>query len=499
MRLSQVIELLGNNVSEVSNLDGVDLELTSIESDSRLLKPGNMFICICGHSFDSHILAKDAVEAGASAIIAERPLPNEEGFPVPVVYVKDSRLAESILTMEFYANPYRELTAIGVTGTNGKTTITTLIYHVLNVFESSPALIGTIRNVIGDKIIVNPENTTPGPSTLARYLKLALEKQCRYFVMEVSSHALSMHRVDGMRFDVALLNNVTRDHLDFHQSFEEYYKTKLKIFQRLKGSGMAVVNADQINLGDVRVPRNRVFTYGFGDESDYRIEDLEISRTGMEFLIHTPNDTVSRVYTRLLGEHNAYNVAAAIAVLNALNYDMEHIAEAISTFSGVPGRYEFVEESTKYGFDVVVDFAHTPDALEKLLKTAISLATGRVILVFGAGGSADRGKRPMMAEVASRFASVVILTSDDPKQEDPREILEDLELGMNKFKPYLLIADRHEAISVALTLANREDTVIIAGRGHEDFQIMSDRKIQFNDKQVVKEILETKFRRHVKK
>jgi len=499
LRLSQVIELLGNNVSEVSRLDGTDIELTSIESDSRLLKPGNLFICICGHSFDSHILARDAVDAGASAIIAEKPLQNNESMPVPIVYVKDSRLAESLLTMEFYKNPYRDLTTVGVTGTNGKTTITTLIYHVLNVFESSPALVGTVRNVIGDKVITNPENTTPGPSTLARYLKLALEKRCRYFVMEVSSHALSMHRIDGMRFDVAVLNNVTRDHLDFHESFEEYYKTKLRVFQRLKATGMAVVNADQIDLGDIRVPRNRVFTYGFGDESDYRMEDLEISRTGMEFLIHTPNDTVSRVYTRLLGEHNAYNVAAAISVLNTLNYDMEHIVEAISTFSGVPGRYEFVEESTKYGFDVVVDFAHTPDALEKLLKTALKLATGRIILVFGAGGSADRGKRPLMASVASKFASVVILTSDDPKQDDPREILEDLELGMNKFKPYLVIADRYEAISVALTLANREDTVIIAGRGHEDFQILADRKINFNDKQVVKEILETKFRRHVKK
>lgn len=498
MRLSKAIELLGNNVIQVSNLNGSDLEFTRVETDSRLLEPGDLFICVQGNSFDSHLIAKELEEKGAAVLIAQNPLDDFE-FGIPIVYVKDSRLSEAILTMEQAGNPYRDISSIAVTGTNGKTTVTTLIHHVLNSFERKTALVGTVKNVIGDKILLNPKNTTPGPNTISKYFRLSVEEECKYFVMEVSSHAISMNRVQGARFDVAVITNVTRDHLDFHESFEDYYKTKLKLFNLLKSSGLAVVNSDKVNIADVHVKREKIVTYGFGNESDYRIEDLELSKTGMDFIIHTPFGSAHRVYTRLIGEHNAYNVAAAIAVLNSLNFDIEHIIEAVSTFGGVPGRFEFVEEATKYSFDVVIDFAHTPDALEKLLKTAKHLAGGRLILVFGAGGAADKGKRPIMSAVASRFSDVIILTSDDPKEEDPKEILDDLEKGIDKFKPYLAIDDRKEAISVALTLANRQDMVIIAGRGHEDYQLIAERKVPFNDKEVVKEILDTKFRRHVKK
>lgn len=498
MRLSQVIELLGNNVLQVVNPGNIDPEFEHVESDSRVLKENDLFICIRGQTFDSHLIARELQTKGAACLIAERSIEDEEVI-IPIVYVKDSRLVEALLTMEEYNHPYRKLTTIGVTGTNGKTTITTLVYHILSIFERKASLIGTVRNVVGDNIYTNPKNTTPGPFELAKLLQLSTKMKSEYFVMEVSSHSLTMNRVEGMRFDVGVLTNITRDHLDFHPTFEDYYRAKMHLFSLLKSNGLAIVNGDKINIADIHISRNRIITYGFGDESDYRIEDLDISRTGMDFTIHTPFGSSQRVYTRLIGEHNAYNVAAVIALLNSLNYDMDHIVKAISSFGGVPGRFEFVEEATKYGFDVVIDFAHTPDALEKLLRTARRLSPGRLILVFGAGGSADKGKRPLMAEVSSRFSDVVILTSDDPKNDDPAEILQDLEHGIDKFKPYLVIPDRREAISVALTLANRQDMVLIAGRGHEDFQILKDRKIPFNDKQVVKDILENKFRRHIKK
>lgn len=498
MRLSQIIELLGNNVLQIVNSGNVDPEFEHVESDSRILETKNLFVCIKGQTFDSHLIARELQRKGAVVLVAETAIEDEE-VDIPIVYVKNTRLAEALLTMEEHNHPYRDLTTIGVTGTNGKTTVTTLMHHIFLSFERKTSLIGTIRNVIGETIYTNPKNTTPGPFELAKLLQLSIETKSEYFVMEVSSHSLSMNRVEGMRFDVGVITNVTRDHLDFHRTFEEYYSAKMHLFSLLKSNGIAVVNSDKLNIADVHIPRNRIATYGFGDESDYRIENLDISRTGMDFTIHTPFGSSHRVYTRLIGEHNAYNIAATIAALNSLNYDMDHILKAISSFGGVPGRFEFVEEATKYGFDVVIDFAHTPDALEKLLRTARRLTAGRLILVFGAGGSADKGKRPLMSEVSSKYSDVVILTSDDPKMDDPMEILQDLENGIDKFKPYLVIPDRREAISVALTLANRQDMVLIAGRGHEDFQILRDRKIVFNDKQVVRDILESKFRRHIKK
>ncbi|AKI97089.1 UDP-N-acetylmuramoyl-L-alanyl-D-glutamate--2,6-diaminopimelate ligase [Kosmotoga pacifica] len=498
MKLSHVIELLGDLVLETANSDGTNPEISSIVSNSRLLKPGDLFICIKGTYFNSHILAEDLQEKGAIALVAEEPIISNQ-IKIPIIYVKNSRKAEALLFMEQADHPYEKLVTVGVTGTNGKTTVTTLVKHILDTFEKKCSLVGTVVNYIAGKESRNPKNTTPGAPVLTKYLKKSAEENYEYFVMEVSSHALAMHRVSGIKFDVGAITNVTRDHLDFHESFEDYYSTKLRLFNLLKPSGRAVVNSDRINIADIPVQRDQILTYGFGNESDYRIEHLEMTRSGMYFSIITPFGSNHKVYTRLIGQHNAYNVAAAIAIMEALNYDTAHVIDAISTFTGVPGRFEFVEEASKYGFEVIIDFAHTPDALEKLLKTAKRLVEGRIILVFGAGGNADRGKRPIMGEVASKFSDVIILTSDDPKHEDPEEILKDVEEGIDKLKPYLVIPDRKEAISTALTLANRQDMVVIAGRGHEDFQVVDDNLIPFNDKEMVKQILDVKFRRLAKR
>lgn len=498
MRVSRIVELLDKDVLEVANMNGRDPEISGITHNSRNFTPGGIFICIKGTNFNSHLLAHDLQEKGAKAFLAEEPLDLDE-IKVPVIYVKNSRRAEAILLMELRGHPYKKLVTIGVTGTNGKTTITTMLKHILDSFEKKTSLVGTVRNHVAGKTINNPKNTTPGPSTLINYLQESVKEDYEYFVMEVSSHALAMYRVEALRFDIAVLTNVTRDHLDYHCSFEEYYNTKLKLFELLKPNGKAIVNGDRINVCDVRVSKDKLVTYGFGDESHYKIKDLEMLRTGMFFTIETPYGSSHKIYTRLVGQHNAYNVAACVAILDSLNYDVEHVADAISNFTGVPGRFEFVEEATKYGFEVVIDFAHTPDALEKLLLTAGKLTEGRIITVFGAGGNADKGKRPLMGQVASKFSDVIVLTSDDPKREDPNEILTDIEAGVDKFKPYLIIPERREAISVALTLANRQDMVIIAGRGHENYQLIGDNALPFNDKNVVKEILETKFRRNMKK
>lgn len=493
MRLKAIIDLLGENCKNLINFE--DVEIQRISSNSRDIQQGDLFVCIKGDNFDSHYVAKEAEEKGTLAIIAQDKLTNERKINIPIIYVKDSRLAESFIRYNFYFNPHKRLNMIGVTGTNGKTTVTTLIYHVINHFLGKVSLVGTVSNVIAGRVFEEPINTTPSSEILCKYMLESIDNNIDYFVMEVSSHAIASRRISGLEYDISILTNITRDHLDFHRDFEDYYKTKLKIFGMLKKDGVGIINSDKLTEEELKNIDRKIITFGLNDNADYQIRNIEFNKEGMEFYITLPNGNPKKVISRLIGQYNAYNLTAAIAALHQMNFEIDHIIDALVDFSGIAGRFEFVEKARMYGFEVIIDFAHTPDALEKVLLTTKKISKGRIILVFGAGGSADIGKRPLMAQVASKYSDVVILTNDDPKYDDPDKILDQLESGMDISVPYLRLPNRREAISVALTLCNREDIVLIAGRGHETYQILDNKKILFNDKDVVKELLEKKFRR----
>ncbi|MDK2951358.1 MAG: UDP-N-acetylmuramoyl-L-alanyl-D-glutamate--2,6-diaminopimelate ligase [Kosmotogales bacterium] len=493
MRLNAIVDLLGKNCKSFINFE--DVEIQRVSSNSKDIRKGDLFVCIKGNNFDSHYVAKEAEEKGTKAIIAQDKLIDESKIKIPIIYVEDSRRAESFIRYNFYLNPHKRLNMIGVTGTNGKTTVTTLIYHVINHFLGKVSLVGTVSNIIAGDIFKEPVNTTPSSELLCKYMLESIDKNFDYFVMEVSSHAIASKRIDGLEFDIAILTNITRDHLDFHKNFDDYYNTKLKIFDMLKKDGVGIINSDKLSKEDLKQTNRKIISFGLGQDADYQIKNIEFNKEGMEFYIVLPDGSQKRVISRLIGQYNAYNLTAAIAALHQMNFEIDHIIQAMVDFSGIAGRFEFVEKARMYGFEVIIDFAHTPDALEKILLTAKKIAKGRIILVFGAGGSADIGKRPMMAQIASKYSDVVILTNDDPKYDDPEKILDQLEAGMDISVPYLRLSNRREAISVALTLCNREDIVLIAGRGHETYQILDNKKVLFNDKDVVKELLEKKFRR----
>jgi len=486
VKISEILKALGDIVVD-ARMNG-EMDITDIETHSSNIREGCVFICRKGYKFDSHDIAEEVVDLGAKLLIVERDL---KDIGVPVIKVVDSRLAEAILASEFYGHPYKYLLTFAITGTNGKTTAVHMIHHILKSMGKKGSLIGTVMNdVLGE--ISYHENTTPSALEIVRAMKKTKDGEGEYFVLEVSSHAISLKRIEGLKFDSVGLTNITRDHLDFHRDFDDYMKTKLRIFEFLKDTGVGVINEEYADMVKKRI---RKVTYGFKKSSTYSLEDVNMTREGISFKVRTP-EGLKEVRLRILGEYNALNAVMVIAILHQTGFDIDEIIYHMETFPGVDGRFEFIEEASKLGIDVVVDFAHTPDALEKVLKTARKLAKGRVIIVFGAGGNSDKGKRPMMAKIASELADVMIVTTDDPRGEDPKEIFDDLVKGIIPGTPYLVLPDRREAIETAITLANRGDMVIVAGRGHEHFQVFSDdKKIPFKDRDVILEIIQEKIRR----
>ncbi len=465
-----------------------DPEIRDIETHSSFVKKGDLFICRKGEKFDSHQVVEEVISKGAVALICERDIGNRG---VPMAVVSDSRVAEAILADVFYGSPYERLITFGVTGTNGKTTVTHMVHHILSKMGMKGSLVGTVKNDIVGRV-EKTENTTPPALYLFRAMRETLEKGGEYFILEVSSHALAQSRVFSMRFDSASLTNITRDHLDFHKSFEEYMKVKFTIFDLLKSEGVSVINSDFISHFKSRRFK-KVF---FGKLGDYVIWDISVSSKGTSFKLDTPYGR-KQMDLKIIGDFNAYNAAAAIAMLVEIGFDLDEVVENLKDFKGVDGRFEPVKEAEKVGSRVFVDFAHSPDALEKALRNAKKLISGngRVIVVFGAGGMADKGKRRIMGEIADRLADISIVTNDDPRGEDPREIMNDILEGFTKNEP-LVIEDRRDAIETAMTLAGRRDIVLIAGRGHEEYQVFSDdMKKPFKDIDIVREIVKEKLRK----
>ncbi|WP_201716942.1 UDP-N-acetylmuramoyl-L-alanyl-D-glutamate--2,6-diaminopimelate ligase [Rossellomorea arthrocnemi] len=461
--------------------------ISNIANHHKKVKNGDLFICINGLEVDSHSLAGVAEKNGAAAILAERGLVAD----VPVIIVPDTKKAMAILADYFYKQPSHQLLLVGVTGTNGKTTTTHLIDHVFTQSGVKTGLIGTLHIKVGDELQVS-HNTTPDSLTLQQTFKQFCDKGVRSAIMEVSSHALDQGRVHGCDYDIAVFTNLTQDHLDYHKSMDDYRNAKGLLFSQLgntyfkKSPKYAIINKDD-EAADyfIRSTAAHVFTYGLSPAADFHAKDMVLRATESVFTLVSPFGEREMVL-KLAGKFNVYNALAAIATAFAAGIPIEESVRSLENAKGVRGRFETVSEGQP--FSVIVDYAHTPDGLKNVLETIRSITKGKVIVVVGCGGDRDRIKRPIMAEIACDYGDYAIFTSDNPRTEDPEGILRDMESGVFG-KQYQLIVDRKEAIKEALNHAKPEDVVLIAGKGHETYQIIGNNVYDFDDREVARHFI----------
>ncbi|MBO6264391.1 MAG: UDP-N-acetylmuramoyl-L-alanyl-D-glutamate--2,6-diaminopimelate ligase [Acidaminococcaceae bacterium] len=485
-QLQQIIGLL----PEVNVIGTTDKIITDVTADSRVVQPGSLFIALKGVHADGHKFLGKAAEAGATAALVED-VPSEIPDGLTLLQVKDVREAMETVAPYFFDYPGKTMRMIGVTGTNGKTTSTNIIRQVLTSAGFKCGMIGTINVMIGEESIVS-HNTTPDVVDLQKFLYRMKEGGCRYVVMEVSSHALALKRVAGIEFDTAVLTNITEDHLDFHKTMEAYRDAKSLLFEHLtdgnKPNKTAVFNADEpaseIIEGRTRAP---YLTYGMGKENHIYPLAYEVGAKGMHLCLHTPAGDMD-LRLNITGKFNVYNVMCAVGALLAEKIDKGEIEKVLNGFAGVPGRFQLVEAGQPY--TVIVDYAHTPDGLENVLNTARLITKGRLWVVFGCGGDRDNKKRPIMGKIALDLADDVVVTSDNPRSEDPEKIIDQIEVALQPVpegKTVTRLADRKEAIEYALAHAKEQDVILIAGKGHENYQILKDKTIHFDDKEVVEE------------
>jgi UDP-N-acetylmuramoyl-L-alanyl-D-glutamate--2,6-diaminopimelate ligase len=491
MTLVELIEVSGAQLSILERQGDLRVTITDVRDDSRQVKPGCLFVAVKGERVDGHEYVQAAVKAGASAVVIQSPLSTGA---TPMIRVADSRRALGVLGSLFHHSPSSRLRMIGVTGTNGKTTTTYVCKAILEAAGRRVGLIGTVAYQIGARTI-QASHTTPGVIELQRLLSQMVDAGLDTTIMEVSSHALALDRTIGCEFDVAVFTNLTQDHLDFHADMEDYFQAKLRLFTGLTTRGKKRTKRAIVNLDDPRgakvvaacsVP---VWTYGLHSATDIKAEDVRLSLAGTTFTAVTPAGQ-GVIESRLVGEHNVSNVLAAIGVALHEGMSLDQIREGIRQVRNVRGRFERVDAGQD--FTVVVDYAHTEDALVRLLTAAQALKTGRIITVFGCGGDRDRGKRPKMGRAAVQYSDVVVLTSDNPRTEDPLAILREVEVGVRELlgqRPmvqYHMIADRRQAIEAAVREASSGDIVLIAGKGHEDYQIIGTTKHHFDDCEVAR-------------
>ncbi len=464
------------------------IEVKKIEYDSRHTAEGDLFVAVRGFQTDGHKFIDEALARGARAVVLEQEDVSRKSTKATFVKVPDSRRALAILSDEFYGHPSRKMQLVGITGTNGKTTVSLLVREMLEGAGIRTGLIGTINYQVGGHSLA-ANRTTPESLDLNRMLAEMLDSGQQAAAVEVSSHALALDRVYGIRFQTAVFTNLSRDHLDFHHSYEEYLKAKGKLFKDLDVStgAHAVVNIDDPASAQIlRWTEVPVLTYGFSQKAMVRPLDFELDWEGIKLLVKAPGGEL-RVRSSLKGKFNVTNILAAIGVGFVNGLELRFIGEAIGKVQRIPGRFEQIDCGQP--FSVIVDYAHTPVALEALLGAVRGLTSGRVILVFGCGGDRDRGKRPLMGKVASQMADLSFVTSDNPRNEDPDQIIKQITGGMNK-GAYQVVPDRREAIASALKIAQKADAVVIAGKGHENYQIIGDRILPFDDRQVVRGILQ---------
>jgi UDP-N-acetylmuramoyl-L-alanyl-D-glutamate--2,6-diaminopimelate ligase len=449
-------------------------------------------VALRGLKADGVAFAAQAVAAGASAVVAER-LPDGP-VPVPWVVVADARLALALLAAEFHGHPSRAMSVVGITGTNGKTTTSYLVSAIFEAAGTRCGLMGTVTYRIGDREF-EATRTTPEAPEVQGLMRQMVDAGCGACVMEVSSHALALKRVDGMQFAAGVFTNLTRDHLDFHADMEDYFGAKRRLFEMLPADAPAIVNIDDPRGTSLVEIAKRPVTYAITRSADVTPGPLTYSLTGLEFGVRTPRGTVP-VKSKLVGKPNVYNILAAVGTAVSLGVPLDAIEHGLQQLSGVPGRFEPVS-SINDDITVIVDYAHTDDALRNLLETARPLAERRLITVFGAGGDRDRTKRPLMGMVAGRLSDVVVITSDNPRSEEPGRIIEEVNRGAAPESrqggaQVMAIVDRREAIAYAVAQAASGDVVLIAGKGHEKYQEIGGRVFPFDDVAVAREALEAR-------
>ncbi|MEZ0535662.1 UDP-N-acetylmuramoyl-L-alanyl-D-glutamate--2,6-diaminopimelate ligase [Caldicellulosiruptoraceae bacterium PP1] len=483
MKFSDLIKVV--DISELKLNE--DFVVNNVSCNSKEVNANDVFVCIKGFKTDGHLFINDAINNGAKAVIVDN-FYDTHMLPENINYVKTSNTRKALakLSAHLYNYPSKEMIVIGVTGTNGKTSTTYMIKSILEHKGIKTGLIGTIKNMIGYKVIPT-ERTTPESNDLQKLFYQMKQEDVKAVVMEVSSHSLELSRVDETDFDVGVFTNLTQDHLDFHQNMDNYFNAKLKLFKKSKKS---VINIDDEwgkkiienkNIGDI-------LCYSINDSSDVIAKNIKIFVDKSTFDIEY-NGEVINIILNIPGYFSIYNALAAATTAIHLGIDLETIKNGLNKIKGISGRFEIVESNPK--FTIVVDYAHTPDGIENLMRTVKTVAKGRKVLLFGCGGDRDRTKRPIMGEIAGNMADYVIVTSDNPRCEDPQKIIDDIIEGIRKTNvDYIVIPDRYEAIKYAIMNAKPNDFIVLAGKGHEDYQIIMNEKIHFDEREVVAKILE---------
>ena len=461
-----------------------EVVLQGIHCDSRQIRSGDLFVAVRGgQEQDRHLFVGDAVARGARAVVVEEEV---DCGGATRVRVPDCRTALARLSARFYAFPGREMLNVGITGTNGKTTTAFLLRSVLEAAGLSCGYVGTLGCWI-DGDLQQVKNTTPEAAELQALLRSMVDAGKRAAVLEVSSHGLALKRVDGIPFHAAVFTNLTRDHLDFHGDWDHYFSAKARLFENMAEDGAAVINLDDPMAAELmQRTRGKVMTFGCGDAAQVRLRQAEPSSLGTSLSFDTPLGPLA-AETHLAGHFNSYNAMAALATGLALELDPEEVCKGLAALENVPGRFERIVEGQ--GFEVVIDYAHTPDALERVLQAARELATRRLICVCGCGGDRDRGKRALMGEIAGELADLTILTSDNPRSEEPAQIIADMAAGIPNNSDFISEVDREQAIGSALAEARDGDIVVIAGKGHESTQELANRVISFDDREVARRAL----------
>lgn len=470
----------------------LDLDINNLDSDSRNINDGDMFVAIKGFDVDGHEYIKEAIGNGAKVILAQididRKIIKEIPDDVTIILSENTRHALAICACNFYGNPSKKVKLIGITGTKGKTTTSFMTKAILEKEGKKVGLIGTIACYIGSKKLEDNDRTTPESLKLQKIFKQMVDEGCEVIVMEVSSQSLKLHRVDGCVFDIAVFTNFSEDHISEkeHPDMEDYFNSKLKLFHMCK---TGYVNADDLHTAKIpkMLPDNDISTYGIDNYCNLLAKDITITNSYVDFKVKLGQKN-ERVKTFIPGRFSVYNSLAAICVGLKLGCSAENIKEALLEVR-VPGRSELVDN--KKDLTIMIDYAHSPESLENILNAVKSYTRGRVISVFGCGGDRDPGKRPIMGEISGRIADYTIITSDNPRTEDPEKIVNQIEEGIKKTNgKYECIVDRIEAIKSAIEMANKNDIVVLAGKGHETYQIIGHKKYPFDEKEIIKEIID---------
>ncbi|MGL6106170.1 UDP-N-acetylmuramoyl-L-alanyl-D-glutamate--2,6-diaminopimelate ligase [Romboutsia sp.] len=484
MKLKDVLQ----DVNVINIKGNSDINIESIQYDSREVTKGTLFICVRGFTVDGHNFIEKAIEKGATTFLVEDDIEIEG---CTFVRVNNTRETMAKIAHNFYNKPSNKMDIVGVTGTNGKTSITTFLSEILKLTNEKVGLIGTIKINDGDKDIES-NSTTPESVDLQKHFNDMVSNGCKYCAMEVSSHSLVLNRVDDVEFKIGLFTNLTPDHLDFHKDLEDYRKAKEKLFYKTSLANIINIDDDRglkiyENIKNLKTP---AYTYGIENNADFKATNIRMDINGVSYHLITPTYEED-IFVPVPGKFTVYNTLGVIATCYMLNIPKEIIVEGLKNTKGVCGRFETVPNDK--GISVIVDYAHTPDALENILKTAKEFAKANIITVFGCGGDRDKTKRPVMGSIAQNLSDVCIITSDNPRTENPKLIVEDILKGLDSNNNYKVVMDRKEAIREAIELAKENDIVIIAGKGHENYQIIGNIKHHFDDKEVANEYLSSEY------